>query len=90
MATPPKIDTRMLVLASSGQGFLQKKVPVRRQSGSNMVAARQSHREMLAFAAHHSIRPIIKQFPMAVEGTTESMKKLDDGKMRYRGVVVAQ
>jgi hypothetical protein len=32
MATPPKIDTRTLVLASSGQGFLQKKVPVRRQS----------------------------------------------------------
>jgi len=45
---------------------------------------------MLAFAAHHQIRPIIEQFPMTVEGIEESMKKLEDGKMRYRGVVVAQ
>jgi D-arabinose 1-dehydrogenase-like Zn-dependent alcohol dehydrogenase len=55
-----------------------------------LVAARQVHKEMLAFAAHHSIRPIIEQFPMTVEGITESMKKLEDGKMRYRAVVVAQ
>ena len=54
------------------------------------MATRQVHKEMLAFAAHHSIRPIIEQFPMTVQGITESMKKLDDGKMRYRGVVVAQ
>jgi D-arabinose 1-dehydrogenase-like Zn-dependent alcohol dehydrogenase len=56
----------------------------------SLVAARQVHKEMLAFAAHHSIRPIIEQFPMTVEGITESMKKLEDGKMRYRAVVVAQ
>ena len=56
----------------------------------SLVAARQVHKEMLAFAAHHSIKPIIEQFPMTVEGITESMKKLEDGKMRYRGVVVAQ
>jgi len=56
----------------------------------SLVAARQVHKEMLAFAAHHQIRPIIEQFPMTVEGITESMKKLEDGKMRYRGVVVAQ
>lgn len=56
----------------------------------SLVAARQVHRDMLAFAAHHQIRPIIEQFPMTVEGIEESMKKLEDGKMRYRGVVVAQ
>ena len=56
----------------------------------SLVAARQVHREMIAFAAHHKIRPIIEQFPMTVEGITESMKKLEDGQMRYRGVVVAQ
>lgn len=56
----------------------------------SLVAARQVHREMLSFAAYHQIRPIIEQFPMTIEGITESMKKLEDGKMRYRGVVVAQ
>ena len=56
----------------------------------SLVAARQVHREMLAFAAQHEIRPIIEQFPMTVEGIEESMKKLADGNMRYRGVVVAQ
>jgi D-arabinose 1-dehydrogenase-like Zn-dependent alcohol dehydrogenase len=56
----------------------------------SLVAARQVHREMLAFAAHHQIRPIIEQFPMTVDGITEGMKKLENGLMRYRGVVVAQ
>jgi len=55
-----------------------------------LVAAREVHREMLEFAAHHKIRPIIEQFPMSAEGITEAMKKLEDGKMRYRGVVVVQ
>lgn len=54
----------------------------------SLVAARQVHRDMLDFAAHHQIRPIIQTFPMTVEGITESMKILEDGKMRYRGVLV--
>jgi len=56
----------------------------------SLVAARQVHRDMLAFAAHHKIRPIIEQFPMSVEGIEQSMKKLEEGKMRYRGVMVVQ
>jgi D-arabinose 1-dehydrogenase-like Zn-dependent alcohol dehydrogenase len=56
----------------------------------SLVAARQVHKEMLEFAARHEIKPIIEQFPMTVEGIEESMKRLSDGKMRYRGVVVAQ
>ncbi|KAL3424288.1 zinc-binding alcohol [Phlyctema vagabunda] len=56
----------------------------------SMVAARQVHRNMLLFAAHHQIRPTIEQFPMSAEGITEAMQKLADGKMRYRGVVVNQ
>lgn len=56
----------------------------------SIVAARNVHREMLAFAAHHQIRPIIETFPMTVEGIEESFKRLADGKMRYRGVLVAQ
>lgn len=45
---------------------------------------------MLTFAAHHQIKPMIEEFPMTEAGITEAMKKLADGKMRYRGVVVAE
>ncbi|TAQ90204.1 hypothetical protein B7494_g1461 [Chlorociboria aeruginascens] len=56
----------------------------------SLVAARQVHREMLEFAAFHGITPTIETFPMTVEGIEEGMKKLADGKMRYRGVVVVE
>lgn len=54
----------------------------------SLVAARHVQMDMLKFAAQHGIKPIIEKFPMTVEGITESMKKLEDGKMRYRGVLV--
>lgn len=47
----------------------------------------QSIKAMLAFAAKHGVRPVIENFPMTTEGITEAMKKLNDGEMRYRGVV---
>ncbi|TVY34128.1 alcohol dehydrogenase [Lachnellula subtilissima] len=56
----------------------------------SLVAARQVQREMLAFAALHQIRPIIETFPLTVEGIEESMSKLEEGKMRYRAVLVAE
>jgi len=56
----------------------------------SLVAARQIHKEMLAFAAKHNIRPMIQKFPMTVDGVTECFKTLEEGKMRYRGVLVAQ
>jgi D-arabinose 1-dehydrogenase-like Zn-dependent alcohol dehydrogenase len=46
--------------------------------------------QMLDFAAHHGIRPVIETFPMTIEGIEEGFKKLSEGKMRYRGVLVAQ
>ncbi|PBP18595.1 alcohol dehydrogenase [Diplocarpon rosae] len=55
----------------------------------SLVAARSVHKEMLGFAALHQIRPVIEEFPMTVEGIETSMKKLAEGKMRYRGVLVA-
>ncbi|KAH9218878.1 putative NADP-dependent alcohol dehydrogenase C 2 [Leptodontidium sp. 2 PMI_412] len=55
----------------------------------SLVAARAVHNEMFAFAAQHQIRPVIEKFPMTVEGIEACMKKLDEGKMRYRGVLVA-
>ena len=56
----------------------------------SLVAARQVHRDMLEFAAHHKSLPMIEKFELNVEGIETAMKKLEDGKMRYRGVLVAQ
>ncbi|KIW17229.1 hypothetical protein PV08_04420 [Exophiala spinifera] len=47
----------------------------------------QSMRAMLTFAAKHNVRPVLEKFPMTKEGITAAMKKLDEGKMRYRAVV---
>lgn len=43
---------------------------------------------LLAFAALHDVKPIIEKFPMTREGIEESLKRLEEGKMRYRGVLV--
>lgn len=54
-----------------------------------VVSARQVHRDMLEFAAMHNIKPIKMIFPMTLEGVKKSLKTLEEGKMRYRGVLVA-
>ena len=54
-----------------------------------IVSSRQVHRDMLDFAAVHNIKPIKMTFPMTLEGVKESLKTLEEGKMRYRGVLVA-
>ncbi|TVY81660.1 putative formaldehyde dehydrogenase AdhA [Lachnellula suecica] len=56
----------------------------------SFVAPRQVHKQMIEFAALHGIKPIIEEFPLTVEGITEAMEKLNSGKMRYRGVLLAQ
>lgn len=53
----------------------------------SVVAARSVHRHMLEFAALHGIKPIVMEYPMTVDGITEAMDTLRDGKMRYRGVL---
>ncbi|KAK4936440.1 hypothetical protein LTR10_022657 [Elasticomyces elasticus] len=55
----------------------------------SLVAARQIHREMLEFAAKHDIRPIIQTFPMTLDGVNKAFETLENGQMRYRGVLVA-
>ncbi|KAJ5242328.1 uncharacterized protein N7469_000655 [Penicillium citrinum] len=54
-----------------------------------IVSARQVHRDMLEFAAVHGIKPVKMTFPLTLEGVKDSLKTLEDGKMRYRGVLVA-
>jgi D-arabinose 1-dehydrogenase-like Zn-dependent alcohol dehydrogenase len=46
--------------------------------------------KMLEFAVKNNIRPVTMEWPMTAEGITEALQVLRDGKMRYRGVVVAQ
>jgi D-arabinose 1-dehydrogenase-like Zn-dependent alcohol dehydrogenase len=46
--------------------------------------------KMLGFAALHGVKPVVEKFPLTKEGIDASIKKLEDGKMRYRGVLVAE
>ena len=55
----------------------------------SLVAPRRIHREMLHFAAFHGIKPIIETFDMNEEGIAKAFERLEDGNMRYRGVLVA-
>lgn len=45
--------------------------------------------KMLEFAARHGIKPVLEEFPFTVEGISTALKKLSNGEMRYRGVLVA-
>ncbi|OQV10465.1 Alcohol dehydrogenase GroES-like domain-containing protein [Cladophialophora immunda] len=56
---------------------------------TNLVASRATHAEMLAFAAHHDIKPLIEEFPMDEAGMAEAVARLRQGKIRYRAVLKA-
>ena len=45
---------------------------------------------MLDFAARRGVKPVVQTFPMTEAGIEEAFKALQEGKMRYRGVLVAQ
>lgn len=55
----------------------------------SLVAAREIHREMLDFAAVHNIKPIVQTFPLSQKGINDAFETLENGNMRYRGVLVA-
>jgi D-arabinose 1-dehydrogenase-like Zn-dependent alcohol dehydrogenase len=55
----------------------------------SLVATRKVHGDMLKFAAHHSIKPMIEKFELSEAGVEAALNKLKDGTMRYRGVLVA-
>ena len=42
---------------------------------------------MLKFCVLHNIRPWVEEFPGTLGGINEALKKLENGKIRYRGVV---
>ena len=64
--------------------LIMKSISIIGSAGAHL----QSMKTMMEFAAKHDVRPQIEEFPMTQKGVTEAMKKLRDGKMRYRGVVV--
>ena len=60
------------------------------QIHTSLVANRLDHARMLEFAARHGIRPTLERFDLTEEGLNDAVQKLKDGKMRYRGVLVAK
>ncbi|KAF7352221.1 NAD(P)-dependent alcohol dehydrogenase protein [Mycena venus] len=56
----------------------------------SILASRSVFKKTLDFAARNRIAPIIERFPMTKDGVENGMAKLREGKMRYRGVLVAQ
>jgi D-arabinose 1-dehydrogenase-like Zn-dependent alcohol dehydrogenase len=55
----------------------------------SIFPVRQVHRKMLEFAALHDVKSFIETFLMNVEGVESAFKKLAEGSMRYRAVLVA-
>lgn len=54
----------------------------------SLPAPRAMHREMLRFAARHDIKPVLTAFPMTLDGINRAFDSLEQGTMRYRGVLV--
>jgi len=53
-------------------------------------APRAELRKMLQFVVDHKLEPIIMKWPMTAEGITTALETLREGRMRYRGVLVAE
>ncbi|KAJ7302661.1 chaperonin 10-like protein [Mycena albidolilacea] len=53
------------------------------------VSSRSTQKKMLDFAARNHITPIVEKFPLTKSGVEDGMARLREGKMRYRGVLVA-
>jgi D-arabinose 1-dehydrogenase-like Zn-dependent alcohol dehydrogenase len=55
----------------------------------SVVSSRSAQKKMLNFAARNHITPIVETFPLSKSGVEDGMAWLREGKMRYRGVLVA-
>ena len=45
--------------------------------------------KMMEFAARHGVKPMLEEFPMTLDGAKAAIKKLTEGGLRYRAVLVA-
>jgi alcohol dehydrogenase (NADP+) len=50
-------------------------------------ASRQNHHAMMNFATRHRITPWVERFPMTEDGLKTAFDRLENGEMRYRGVL---
>lgn len=55
-----------------------------------VIAGRYEQRKMLQFAARKGVKPMVNKFKFDKQGIEEAMKTLEEGHMRYRGVLIAQ
>lgn len=55
-----------------------------------VISSRVEIKRMLAFLARQNVRPRIMTFPLNKEGIESSIKVLEEGKMRYRGVLTVK
>ncbi|EFE41186.1 NADP-dependent alcohol dehydrogenase [Trichophyton verrucosum HKI 0517] len=53
----------------------------------SLVAPRSVMIRMLDFAARNRVKPIVQKFPLTAEGVNTAFQKLDEGTIRYRGVL---
>lgn len=55
-----------------------------------VVSSRVAMKRMLSFIARRDVRPQIMTFPLTKDGIENSIKVLEEGKMRYRGVLTVE
>lgn len=53
-------------------------------------APRAEIQKLLKFAVRNDVKPTIMKWPLTTKGVEEAMQALREGKMRYRGVLVAE
>ena len=58
------------------------------QVHGSVIAPRHCVAEMLRFAAHNTVRPEVQVFPLTKSGVSKAMSLLEEGKIRYRAVLV--
>jgi D-arabinose 1-dehydrogenase-like Zn-dependent alcohol dehydrogenase len=51
---------------------------------------RSEFKKMFRFVAQHDIKPIIMTWPLNKKGIEDAMTTLREGRMRYRGVLIAE
>lgn len=57
---------------------------------SALVATRAVHKEMLAFAARHGVKPVLETFPLNEKGAKEAMDRLEKGDIHFRAVLLPE
>ena len=86
-------EAKVFPLTVAGGNFEFPQMPLITQGitvQGTVVAPRNVHVTMLEFVASHGIEPIVQEFPLTKKGIEEAFDQLEQGKMRYRGVLVAQ